>query len=68
MTKNFQAPLNSYNYRYSTVELSDVVPQLRGFKYDEENRTQSSIYRGEHQTRTPLDLESQSFMSEYPQT
>lgn len=30
MTKNFQAPLNSYNYRYSTVELSDVVPQLRG--------------------------------------
>ena len=30
MTKNFQAPLNSYNYRCSTVELSDVVPQLRG--------------------------------------
>ena len=30
MTKNFQAPLNSYNYRYSTVELSDVAPQLRG--------------------------------------
>ena len=30
MTKNFQAPLNSYNYRCSTVELSDVAPQLRG--------------------------------------
>lgn len=38
MTKNFQAPLFSYNYRCSTVELYDVLPQLRGFMY-EENRT-----------------------------
>lgn len=52
---------NPYNFRYSTIELSGVVPAYTDWvdtmkKNEKEIAETASSYNGEHQARTPPGL------------